>query len=117
MGSKRVHAKEVIAVALLLFGWIFAGIGELVGIGLLWSSKTWSKSDKIVGTFIPVAVAGVFLQLDLGSSVRSCSSRAPCSNLGPSVVDILLIVLLFATVIVAISIAIRLIRRVFQQPA
>jgi hypothetical protein len=49
-GSAGGH--EVAAVTLLLIGGLLAGIGWLVGVVLLWTSRRWTIGDKVLGTLV-----------------------------------------------------------------
>jgi hypothetical protein len=47
---------------LLLFGGFAFVVGWFIGIGLLWSSRTWRVSDKLLGTFVlPGGLLGLLL--------------------------------------------------------
>jgi hypothetical protein len=116
MVSSRSRLVDVLTVFSVLFGWVFVGIGEFFGLWLLWSSKTWSRKDKIIGTLIPAELGFLLLVLILSTGTNSCSSRVACTNQGPSTGDVLLIVLLIATLLVAISSAFYLVRQVYQRP-
>jgi hypothetical protein len=59
----RRGAREWAAVFLLLFGFIAAGVGWVVGVILLWSSRAWTRRDKLIGTL--VLPGGLFLTLVL----------------------------------------------------
>lgn len=43
---------EIAAIALLLVGGFFFGVGWLVGVVLLWTSNAWNTRDKLIGTFV-----------------------------------------------------------------
>lgn len=54
------RSGAVLTVALLTLGGLVIPVaGWIVGIGLLWFSKGWNVTDKLVGTFAPFVVAGV----------------------------------------------------------
>jgi uncharacterized membrane protein len=48
--------REVAAVLLLGAGWIFGGLGWLVGLVLAWTSGTWRTRDKVLATVLPLPV-------------------------------------------------------------
>jgi hypothetical protein len=50
--AQRRGTREWVAIILLLFGCFAAGVGWLVGVGLLWSSRAWTTTDKLVGTLV-----------------------------------------------------------------
>jgi hypothetical protein len=66
--------REWAAIVLLLFGGLFAGVGWLVGVILLWSSRVWSTRDKWIGTLVvPGGLALPFFVLSLARrSHRAC---------------------------------------------
>lgn len=109
-------AREWSAIVLLLFGGFIFGVGWLVGLVLLWSSRVWTARDKWIGTLvIPGGLATVLilgLALAVGSSVgpQVCSRYAGgavhCIGGGtsgqsvlPAIVAVLLIVAPIATAI------------------
>lgn len=52
-GHRGRGAHEVIAVVLLLIGaFIVPVVGWIVGVVLLWSSKAWTRGQKLLGTFV-----------------------------------------------------------------
>jgi len=77
--SDRPGALEIAAVILLLIGGLVVPIvGWLVGVVLLWVSRHWRTSDKLLGTFVwpggllaPVVVLGI---LTIPVSQESCES-------------------------------------------
>lgn len=117
--------REWAAVILLLFGGFIVGIGWIVGLILLWSSRCWNAREKWLGTLIvPGGWAGglwVALAIGLASSGESCSgsSNGPtvCTG-GPStlhqiLVGALLVVLVLGPPLTAIFLA----RRARTPPA
>src|ERR1700733_12380578 len=44
--------REWAAIFLLLFGFLAAGVGWVVGVTLLWRSRAWTTRDKLIGTFV-----------------------------------------------------------------
>lgn len=58
--ARRRGVHEWSAIFLLLFGGFVFGIGWIAGLILLWSSKAWRTSDKLLGTFVvPGGLTGV----------------------------------------------------------
>ncbi|HEY4976241.1 MAG TPA: hypothetical protein VII05_02665, partial [Gaiellaceae bacterium] len=75
--GERAGKNEWLAIPLLLFGGFALMIGWCVGFALLWSSKIWTKRDKLIGTFaIPggLAMTYVAARMPLSSHGRSTSS-------------------------------------------
>jgi hypothetical protein len=112
--AKGVH--EWAAIFLLLFGGFALGIGWLIGLILLWSSRAWTTVDKLIGTLIiPGGLASVVLVAFLAVSPETCRS-APgrptrCTG-GPSTShQILQIALVAIFVLAPIATAIYLARR------
>ena len=69
-------ALEVFALILLpLGGLLLVGVGWLLGVALLWSSKVWSTRDKLVGTFL-LPGGLLFAALLSGRPWRTSSSRS-----------------------------------------
>ncbi|MFI5270559.1 MAG: hypothetical protein ACHQT9_00755 [Candidatus Saccharimonadales bacterium] len=113
MGSKPSKVIDVVAVLAVLLGTPTVVVG-LVGIILIWSSKTWDKRDKIIGSLIPVELVSVFVLLVLSSGGSECSSLKACSNSGPSMGGILLLTLMGVLMVVAIASSVHMILRVFK---
>ncbi len=63
------------AIVLLLAGGFIVGVGWIVGLVLLWSSRAWNVRDKLLGTLIVPGglVAAPVALLDL-STVQKCTS-------------------------------------------
>lgn len=113
---------EIAAVVLLLVGGFLAGIGWVVGLVLLWSSRRWTVGDKLLGTLlIPggLVVPALALGGALFASSESCSSESAtvgqpevmtCTG-GGGVTPALGITLFALMVIVPILTAVHLIRR------
>lgn len=49
---ERRGTREWAAIILLLSGGFILGVGWLVGLTLLWSSRAWSTRDKWIGTLV-----------------------------------------------------------------
>jgi len=71
---RRVGAQQWSAIVLLLAGGFLVGIGWILGVVLLWSSRAWSVREKLIGTLlVPGGLATVFfLALRVGG--ESCGS-------------------------------------------
>jgi hypothetical protein len=73
-------AQEVWAQILLLFGALLAGIGWIIGLVLLWTSRRWTTRDKVIGTLvIPGGIMGAFMVFGLGAATVSCSGSSNAS--------------------------------------
>lgn len=48
----QTGAREWLAIVLLLFGGFAVGLGWIVGLVLLWTSRIWSGREKWVGTLV-----------------------------------------------------------------
>ena len=69
--------REWAAIFLLLFGGFALGIGWVVGLVLLWSSRAWSTLDKLVGTFVlPGGLAGSYVAFELGGGRGAPASES-----------------------------------------
>lgn len=70
-------AREWSAIVLLLFGGFIFGIGWLIGLVLLWSSRVWTARDKWIGTLVIPGGLATVLILGLTLAVSTSSSIAP----------------------------------------
>ena len=72
--------REWAAVILLPLGGLALGVGWLIGLILLWSSRLWTTRDKLIGTLIvPGGIATALWVLVLTSTSttsRMCHGRA-----------------------------------------
>ncbi|QYC37705.1 hypothetical protein Nocox_00330 [Nonomuraea coxensis DSM 45129] len=106
---------EKIAVILLLVGGFLFGIGWLIGLILMWSSRRWSFGDKLLGTLlVPGGLALPVLMLTAGS--QTCVGAATqgggqavmeCSGLDPTLSVLLAAVLALASVFTVIRLVLR----------
>lgn len=69
--------REWTAVILLALGGLAVGVGWLIGLILLWSSRLWTTRDKLIGTLIvPGGIATalwmVLVLTGTGTSARIC---------------------------------------------
>jgi len=74
--------REWAAIFLLLLGGFVFGLGWIVGLILLWSSRAWSTMDKLIGTVvIPGGLAGSVYMLLL-YRVPASRSISHCWSVG-----------------------------------
>jgi hypothetical protein len=117
--AERRGTREWVAVFLLLFGFIAAGVGWVVGVVLLWSSRAWTTRDKLIGTL--VLPGGLFatvllLLLALGRPHKTICTHydtvvvhcTPGPSSGPSTLGSIVLVLIALT---PIATAVYLVRR------
>jgi hypothetical protein len=76
--AERRGTREWAAVLLLLFGFIAAGVGWVVGVVLLWRSRAWTTKDKLIGTF--VLPGGLFATVLLLVLALGRSRKVMCTN-------------------------------------
>ncbi len=92
--AERRGTREWLAIFLLLFGFIAAGVGWVVGVVLLWRSRAWTTRDKLIGTLVlpgGLVATALLLLLALGRSrkvmctsyTRYATSVVHCTH-GPS---------------------------------
>jgi hypothetical protein len=76
-GSRRWDAW---APWLIIFGPVASGLGWVAGVLILWTSPTWSRRDKLIATFVPLAgLVALFFGL-----VAALSAAAGCPRPGPA---------------------------------
>jgi len=111
--------QEFLAIVLLLFGGFLFGVGWLVGVALLWTSRVWRVREKILGTL--VIPGGLATALLLGGWVLTVShsfscaggahSRTPCvTTLSRPLPEAAGIVLLAGLIVVPVVVAVHLYR-------
>jgi hypothetical protein len=105
---------EWVAIFLLLFGFVAAGVGWVVGVALLWRSRAWTTRDKLIGTLVlpgGLLATALLLLIALGRPSKTMCTRygagpAHCTHLpdsGPSTLaSIALILLALAPIATAI---------------
>jgi hypothetical protein len=71
-GSQRWDAW---APWLIIFGPVASGLGWIAGVLILWASPTWSRRDKLIATFVPLAGL-VALFFGLVAALRSAAGCA-----------------------------------------
>lgn len=75
VSSDRRTWREWAAVILLPLGGFAFGVGWLVGLVLLWSSRLWTTRDKLIGTLIvPGGIATGLLVIVLTATKRRCTT-------------------------------------------
>ena len=98
--SDRRGTREWAAIFLLLFGGFAFGLGWLVGLILLWSSRAWDTRDKLIGTLIvPGGLATALAALVVEASPETCTTfngGPPHCVGGPSTLHHILSLVLFA---------------------
>jgi hypothetical protein len=108
VSAERRGTREWAAILLLLFGFIAAGVGWVVGVVLLWRSRAWTTRDKLIGTFVlPGGLLATVLLLVLalgrphkemciryGAGVMHCT---PGPSTGPSTPGSIALVLVALT--------------------
>jgi hypothetical protein len=73
--TDRRSWREWGAVILLPLGGFVIGVGWLLGLVLLWTSRLWTTRDKVIGTLIvPGGIASVLIALVLEGSKRRCTT-------------------------------------------
>ena len=73
-GAGRRGWRAWAAVILLPVGGFVFGVGWLVGLVLLWSSRLWTTREKLIGTLIvPGGIASTLLVLVLTGTKRRCT--------------------------------------------
>ena len=71
--ADRRSWREWAAVILLPLGGFAFGVGWLVGLVLLWSSRLWTTREKLIGTLIvPGGIATTLLVVVLTGTKRRC---------------------------------------------
>jgi uncharacterized membrane protein len=79
--ADRRSWREWTAVVLLPLGGFAFGVGWLVGLILLWSSRLWTTRDKLIGTLIvPGGIATALLVVLLTGTKRRCTALATAVN-------------------------------------
>jgi hypothetical protein len=81
--ADRRSWREWAAVILLPLGGFVFGVGWLVGLVLLWTSRLWTTRDKLLGTLIvPGGIATVLVVLLLTGTKRRCTDLLTHSSTG-----------------------------------
>jgi uncharacterized membrane protein len=112
--------REWAAIILLLLGGFAGGVGWLIGLFLLWSSRAWATKDKLIGTLIlPGGLAIVLVVGVLVASSETCTGGtgipARCTGGPSSAHHIVALVLVAVAVLAPLATAVHLARRA-QRP-
>jgi hypothetical protein len=82
---QQSKAQEIFAVILIAIGGFIGGIGWIVGVVLLWSSRRFSTADKLIGTLlIPGGLAVGLVLVFIGGIVPATVSVDSCNDSGPA---------------------------------
>jgi hypothetical protein len=76
------YRRESWAVTLLTVGSLVPVVGWLVGVGLLWTSRLWTRGEKWLGTLVLPGGIGLWLYTLALLPTRDCSSGAIFRNDG-----------------------------------
>jgi hypothetical protein len=111
---------EWAAVILLLLGGFVFGVGWLIGLVLLWSSRAWSTVDKLIGTLLLPGGAATCLPILLLTGSKRLCTQGPgfptrCTNVPSSTPVAWVVVLFAASVLIPAATAVHLARRA-QRP-
>ena len=108
----RAGWVEWLAIPLLLLGGVvIPGLGWFVGVVLLWLSKVWSPTDKLMATLlVPGGLLPAVYLLLVPTSTETCSNGT-CAGGQSTAASIALFVLFVALVAAPIFTAVRLTRR------
>ncbi len=80
IAARRRGTQEWAAVFLLLFGFVAAGIGWIVGVVLLWRSRAWTLRDKLIGSL--VLPGGLLLTVVLFLLALGAPHKVICTRYG-----------------------------------
>ena len=116
--ERSVRRSDAWVPWLLLAGGFAAVIGWFAGLLLLWSSSTWSRREKLLGTLVlPGGLLGFVVLLFLPGSATSCTGGpsnaatgtppvSHCTTSGfsfpPAIGILVFLVLLFAPIVTAV---------------
>jgi uncharacterized membrane protein len=77
-------SHEIAAVILLLLGGFVFGVGWIVGVVLLWTSRIWTLRDKLIGTLLlPGGLAfSLVLLFGVAGSGESCVTQSTVNGGG-----------------------------------
>lgn len=81
--ADRRGLREWAAVILLPLGGFAFGVGWLIGLILLWSSRLWSTRDKLIGTFI--VPGGLATTWFVAGFAAGSSETGGCSGFAPQI--------------------------------
>ncbi len=114
----RRGTREWAAIVLVLAGGFLFGVGWIVGVVLLWTSRAWTIRDKLIGTLVVpggLALSNAFLLIALDGASQVCTQYGNhpevCKGGNSEPVNLLLIAGLIACIVLPIGTAIYLARR------
>ncbi|KJF15561.1 hypothetical protein [Acidithrix ferrooxidans] len=71
----RTGPREWVSVALLLLGGFVVGLGWFAGLILLWSSRVWTRKQKLVGTLVlPGGLLAPVIWFGVNSRATDCTT-------------------------------------------
>jgi hypothetical protein len=70
------HRRESWAITLLTVGSLLPVVGWLIGVGLLWSSRLWTRGEKWLGTLVLPGGVGLWLYGLALFPTRDCTTGA-----------------------------------------
>ncbi len=129
LGRPRAGAREVFAILLLGVSGVFIPVvGWLIGTVLLWTSESWNRRDKILGTvltvgalpgfallaIVPITVTGTSTITDPSGRVISTSTQSFSSGPPAFVGPLVLFAVLVLPLLTAVYLLVRL--RVARRP-
>jgi hypothetical protein len=102
MAERRIGAHQGWTIGLLSFGGFLGILGWVIGVYLLWTSSSWTRREKVIGTFVlPGGLALLVFPPIVFSSTETCykesGQAAVCSTSGGS--DVLIVITLAIIVI------------------
>jgi hypothetical protein len=102
-----------LALVLLLFGGFLFGIGWIFGLTLLWTSPSWTRQEKRLGSIVPLLELALFAVLVIftsGSSASAVGSAAasPAFTVGDGIAWAAIAVLCVAPIGITVWLATRL---------
>jgi hypothetical protein len=80
---RRLGAREVAAIVLLLIGGFIFLAGWIVGLILLWASPRWRWPDKLLGTLVwPFGYVGALYGIMAGAFTNAANNDGPFCGYG-----------------------------------
>ena len=105
--------RDGLALVVLLFGGFLFGIGWIFGLTLLWTSPSWTRREKRLGSIVPlleVALLAVLVIFTTGSSASGVGNAAagPVFTVGDGLAWAAIAGLLLAPIGITVWLATRL---------
>ena len=69
--------RDGLALVLLLFGGFLFGIGWIFGLTLLWTSPSWTRREKRLGSIVPLLELALFAVLVIFTRGSSLATASP----------------------------------------